>query len=66
MYLKIHYFTNDGIVGGGDLVENSVNPLQTTFVLNSNTVVLLVVILQFTTSEPEIVFELMAVNCNIS
>ena len=48
---EIH-LANDGVISGGNFVEDTVNPGKPAFILDSYTVILLVIVLEFTTSEP--------------
>ena len=47
------YFTDDGIIGGGHFVKDAINSLQSALVLDSDAVILLVVIFQLSAGEPE-------------
>lgn len=47
-----NYLTDDGVIGGGDLVENSVDASELLLILDSDTIIGLVIVLKRSTQIP--------------
>lgn len=47
-----NYLTDNGVIGGGDLVENSVDASEFLLILDSDTVIGLVIVLKRSTEIP--------------
>lgn len=47
------YFTDNWIIGGGDFVKDTVNPLKSSLIFHGYAVILFVIKLKFTTCQSE-------------